>query len=110
MRGLANDLSWAEERSAVALANYVLCTPKEAERIARLRAGRVGSCPGDDSSTMSMEGEEEAQFSDAPSMGLHMDTDHEAGEESEEPVGSEEEVSRWMSLGEGDETSPCIDR
>ena len=39
IRGLANDLSWAEERSAVALANYVLCTQEEAERIARLGAG-----------------------------------------------------------------------
>ena len=28
--GLANDLSWAEERSAVALANYVPCAPVEA--------------------------------------------------------------------------------
>ena len=31
VRGLANDLSWAEERSAVALANYVLHALKEAE-------------------------------------------------------------------------------
>ena len=37
--GLVNDLSWAKERSAVALANYVPCTQEEAERIARLRAG-----------------------------------------------------------------------
>ena len=93
-RGLANDLSWAKERSAVALANYVLHALKEVERIARLEAGRVVSFPGDDSSTMSMDGEEESQFSDTPSMGPHMDMDHEVGEESEEPVGSEEEVSR----------------
>ena len=38
-RGLANNLSWAEERSAVALANYILHAQEEAERIARLRAG-----------------------------------------------------------------------
>ena len=88
MRGLPNDLFWAKERSAVRLANYVLHAPKEAERIARLRAGRVVSCLGDDSSTTSMEEEEEAQFSDAPSTGPHMDTDHEAGEASEEPIGS----------------------
>ena len=37
--GLANDLFWAKERSAVALANYVPCAPTEAERIARLRVG-----------------------------------------------------------------------
>ena len=36
---LANDLSWAEERSTVALANYVPHAPVEVERIARLRAG-----------------------------------------------------------------------
>ena len=34
--GLANDLSWAEERSTVALANYVPCIPAEAAWIARL--------------------------------------------------------------------------
>ena len=37
--GLANDLSWAKERSAVALANYVPHTQEEAKRIARLEAG-----------------------------------------------------------------------
>ena len=37
--GLANDLSWAKERSVVALANYVPHAQEEAERIARLGAG-----------------------------------------------------------------------
>ena len=37
--GLANDLSSAEERSAMALANYVLHASVEAAWIARLRAG-----------------------------------------------------------------------
>ena len=92
----------------VALANYVPCAPKEAERIARLRAGRVVSCPGNDLSTTSMEGEEELWFSDTPSMGPHMDTDREVGEESEEPIGSEEEVSGQMSPGEGAKASPRI--
>ena len=36
--GLANDLTWAEERSAVALANYVLHIPDGAAWIARLGA------------------------------------------------------------------------
>ena len=94
----------------VALANYVPHTPKEAERIASLGVGRVVSCPDDDSSTMSMEGEEESRFSDTPSMGPHRDTDREVGEESEEPIWSEEEVSRWTSPGEGAEASPHIDR
>ena len=56
-----------------------------------------------------MEGEEEAWFSDAPSTGPHIDTDCEVSKESKEPVGSEEEVSRWMNPGEGAETSPRID-
>ena len=110
MRGLANDLSWGEERLAVSLANYVPCTPKEGERIARLRVGRVESCPGNDSLTMSMERGEESWFSDDPSMGPHMDTDREVGEESEEPVGIKGEVSGQTSPGEGAEAeaSPCI--
>ena len=37
VRSLANDLSWAEERSTVALTNYVLRVPAEVARIARLR-------------------------------------------------------------------------
>ena len=58
-----------------------------------------------------MEGGEESWFPDAPSMDPHTDTDCEAGEESEEPVGSEGEASGWMSPGEGAEAkaSPCID-
>ena len=76
-RGLANNLSWAEERSAMALANYVPCASAEATWIARLGVGRVISFPSNDFST-SVEGEE-SQHSDAPSM----DTDHEAGDESE---------------------------
>ena len=63
--GLANNLSWAEERSVVALANYVPCALGELERKARLRVGQVMSCLGDDSSMTSMEGEE-SWFLDAP--------------------------------------------
>ena len=36
--GVANDLSWAEEKSAVALANFVPHIPQEAAHIARLGA------------------------------------------------------------------------
>ena len=36
--GLTNDLTWAEERSAVALANYVPRIPDEVAQITRLRA------------------------------------------------------------------------
>ena len=58
------------------------------------------SCPGDDSSMTSMEGEE-SRFSDAPSTGLHMDTDHEVSEESKEPVVSKDGANGWLSPGEG---------
>ena len=60
VHGLANDLTWAEERSAVALANYVLHIPAEAAWISRLRAHQIVSCP-DNSSTSE---EEEMQHPD----------------------------------------------
>ena len=82
--GLANDLSWAEERSAVALANYVPCAPVKAAQIARLGAGRVVSCPGDDSSTSAEE--EEAWHSDSQSTNPPTDMDQEAGDESKDGV------------------------
>ena len=88
-RGLANDLFWGEERSVVALANYILHMQKEGKRIARLGVSRVVSSPGDDTSTTSMEEEEELWFSDAPSMSPRMDMDHEADEESEGAKGSD---------------------
>ena len=56
-----------------------------------------------------MEGQE-SQFSDAPSMNSPMDTDHEAGEESKEPVGSEKGADGQTSPGEGAEANPCTDR
>ena len=107
---VGNYLSWGEERLAVALANYVLCAPKEGKRIARLGVGRVVSCLGNNLSTTSMEGGEESWFSDAPSTGPHMDTDCGAGEESEEPKGSEGEASGQTNPGEEAEASPHIDQ
>ena len=53
--------------------------------IARLRPGRIVSCPSDDSSTSAEE--EEAQHSDAPSTNPPTDTDPEVGDESEDGVG-----------------------
>ena len=87
VHGLTNDLSWAEARSAVALANYVLRTPVEAAEIARLGAGRILSCPGDDFSTSTKE--EEAWHSDTQSTNPPMDTDPEVGGESEDGVGGQ---------------------
>ena len=85
--GLANDLSWAEERSAVALANYVPRAPVEAAWNARLGAGRIVSCPGDDSSNSTEE--EEAWHSDTQSTNPPTDTDPEVGDESEDRVGAQ---------------------
>ena len=58
MRGLANDLTWAEEKSAVALVNYVPCISQEVAHIARLWARHLMSWPNDSSS---LEEEEEEQ-------------------------------------------------
>ena len=57
--GLTDDLTWAEEKSAMALANYVPRIPQEATRIARLGAHRLMSWLAD--SSMSEEEEEEQE-------------------------------------------------
>ena len=109
VRGLANDLSWGEERSMAALANYVPHVQKEGERIARLKVGRMVSSLDDDASTTPMDEEEESWFSDAPSTGQRMDMDCEADVESEGPKGSKGDVSGRKSPEEGGKTSPCLD-
>ena len=91
--GLTNDLTWAEESSAVALANYVLHIPEEVAQITRLGACQIVSWP-DDSSTSE---EEEAQHPEP----LTMDTELEWGEESKNGARQtdlEEEVgpNRWQ--------------
>ena len=73
--GLASDLTWAEERSAVALANYVLHIPEEAAGIARLGSHQIVSWPNDSSTSE----EEEVQHPEP----LTMDTEPEWGKESE---------------------------
>ena len=87
VHGLANDLTWAEERSAVALANYVPHVPAEAAQITRLGACQIVSCP-DDSSTSE---EEEAWHPELQTT----DTEPKWEEESEDGAGQtdlEEEV------------------
>ena len=87
VHGLANDLSWAEERSTVALANYVPCIPAEVAWIARVGAGRIISCPSDNDSTSTEE--EEVQHSDTQSTDPPTDTDPEVGDESENRAGGQ---------------------
>ena len=48
--GVSNDLSWVEERSAMALANYMPHVPQEADRIAELGAHCLMGWPDDSSS------------------------------------------------------------
>ena len=56
--GLANDLTWAEERSTVALVNYMPHISQETAWIARLGAHQLVSWPIDSSTS---EGEEKEQ-------------------------------------------------
>ena len=58
--GLANNLTCVEEKSTVALANYVPRVSQEAARIARLRAHHLVSWP-DDSSSLQEEEQEEVE-------------------------------------------------
>ena len=63
----------------------------------KAQAGRVVSCPGNNSST-SVEGEE-LWYLDAPNTNPPMDTDHEVGDESEEGADGQ------MSPGDEAETN-----
>ena len=61
--GVANNLNWAEERMAVALANFVPCTRQEADRIAELGTRRILAWT--DESSSEDEGEETQEEDDA---------------------------------------------
>ena len=78
--GIANDLSWVEERSAVALVNFVPRIPQEVAHIARLRAHCLMSWPDDSSS----EGEDDGQMEE--------EEDEQEEEEPMEVEGQEEEL------------------
>ena len=100
----ANDLTWAEKRSAMALVNYVLSIQAEVAQITRLGAHQIVSCPDDSS----MSEEEEAQHPDP----LTTDMDPEWEDESEAgQTDAEEEVEPnrrwhpwdWEAIMEGSE-------
>ena len=87
--GVANDLSWAEERSAVALANYMPHIPQEVDCIADLGACHLMVWPDDSSS----EEEDDEQ------------TEEEDGEqEGDEPEGDEHDKAEGQ--GEADPELP----
>ena len=87
--GVTNNLSWAEERSAVVLANYVPCVPLEADCIAELGACHLVVWSDDSSS----EEEDDEQ------------TQEEDGEpEGDKPEGDEHKEAEGR--GEADPESP----
>ena len=86
------------------------CMCRRREENSKAQSEQSGELPSNDMSTMSMEEEEESQFSDAPSMSPQMDTDHEADKESEGAKGSEGDVSEQKSTEEGVEASLHIDQ
>ena len=78
-RGITNDLSWAEEESAVVLANYVPHISQEAAGIANLGARHLVSWPNDPSSQEEEEEEDGQEEEEEPT------EVEEQGEASPEP-------------------------
>ena len=105
VHGLANDLTWAKKRSAVALANYVLRVQAEVAWIARLRASQIVSCPSKDSTS-----EEEVRHPDPPTTDMDPERE-EKSEDGAEPTDLEEEeepnrqqhLRDWEAIMEGSE-------
>ena len=85
--GVTNDLSWVEERMAVALANFVPCVPQEVDLVAELGA----HCLLDwaDNSPLEEDDEQTQEEEDKPE-----GDEHEEAEEQEE-----EDPPTWKSKG-----------
>ena len=93
--GVANDLSWVEERTVVVLANFVPGIPQEVDRIAELRACRL--LHWSDNSPSEEEDDEQTQEED----------DKPEGNEDEEAEGREEDPTNLEEQGEtGSEADP----
>ena len=91
VHGLTNDLTWAEERSTMALANYVLHIPQEAARITQDWG------PAD--SSTSEEEEEEEWDPELPTMNTELKRDEESEEGARQTDQEEErEPNRWQHL------------
>ena len=86
---VTNDLSWAEERSAVALANYMPCVPQEVDRIVELGAHHLMGWPDDSSS----EEEDDEQMEE-----------EDGNQEGDKPEGNEHKEA--VGQGEADPESP----
>ena len=87
VHGLTNNLSWADEKSTVALANYVPCISQEGACIARLWACCLVSWPDDSSSTEEEEEEhkEGEEWKEAGPKLPSTDAELEQGGAEEEP-------------------------
>ena len=98
-RSVANDLSCVEERSAVALVNYVPCIPQEADRIAELRAHHLMGWPDDSSEEEEDDGQMEEEDGE-------QEGDKPEGDEHEEAEGQgeadPESLSSGMALEQGE--------
>ena len=93
VHGLTNDLTWAEERSAVALANYVPHALAEVAQIAKLGACLIVSCPDSSSSEEDKVPHPESQTTDT-------ELEWEESEDGARWTDPEEEVEpdRWGHL------------
>ena len=77
-RGVTNDLSWAEERMAVTLENFMAHVPQEVDHVTELRARHLLGWADD---SLSAEDEEQTQEEE----------DEQTQEEEDEPEGGEHE-------------------
>ena len=93
MHGLTNNLTWAEERSTMALANYVLHVSQEAAWIVRLGAHQPVSWPTDSFTSEEEEQEEEEELEEVDSEPLTTDAEPEQSEGDEGKQGP----NRWSS-------------
>ena len=94
--GVTNDLSWAKERSAVPLANFVPHGPQEVACIARLRACCLMSWPDDSSSEEGDDGQAEEEDDDDGQAELE-----EGEQEEEDPMDMEEQGEANPKLSSG---------
>ena len=94
-RGVTNNLSWAEEKSAVALANFVPRVPQEVARIARLGARHLMSWPNNSSSEEEEEedGQEEEEEDEQEEEEEPAEVE-EQGEASPKPLSSSAELEQ----------------
>ena len=87
--GVTNDLSWAEERSAIALANFIPCTPHEAACIAEL--GMCHLVGWLDDSSEEEEGDDDGKVEEGNDDGQVEEGDYGNGEAEGEGGDTEEE-------------------